>query len=72
MARASLITMANWKLKIDQANEEIKETDRKRMELQAMAEPSKIPYMNLQNIPGSIANVPSYQEFVTQQKRVAI
>jgi hypothetical protein len=42
-------------LKIDQANEEIKETDRKRMELQAMAGPSKIPYMNLQNIPGIIA-----------------
>jgi hypothetical protein len=66
------MTMANWKLKIDQANEEIKQADRKRMELQAMTGPSKVPYTNSQNIPRVIANVPSYQQFVTQQKRIVI
>ncbi|MGA9151816.1 MAG: hypothetical protein WBZ36_14655 [Candidatus Nitrosopolaris sp.] len=67
MARASLMTMANWKLRIDQANTEIKQADQKR--LQAIAGPSKIPYSNLQNIPGIIANVPSYQQFALSMKQ---
>lgn len=72
LARASLMTMANLKLKIDEENERIREADRKRMELQAMTGPCKIPYANLQSIQGIIANVPSYHEFITQQKRVVI
>jgi hypothetical protein len=59
--------MANWKLRIDQANTEIKQADQKR--LQAIAGPSKIPYSNLQNIPGIIANVPSYQQFALSMKQ---
>ena len=67
MARASLMTMANWKLRIDQANEKIKQADQKRLQLQVMA-PGKIPYPNLQ-FPGNelqtaTANVPHMLNFL--------
>jgi hypothetical protein len=43
-ARASLMTMANFAIKVEQENERIREEDKKRRELQAITGPSKIKY----------------------------
>jgi len=44
-AKASLIKIANFAIRIKEENEKIKEADKKRRELQAIA-PSNIPYAN--------------------------
>jgi hypothetical protein len=49
LARSSLLTMANFALKAEQENERIREYDKKRKELQAIA-PSNVSYPNLPDL----------------------
>jgi hypothetical protein len=49
LGRASLLTMANFALKAEQENERIREYDKKRKELQAIA-PSNVSYPNLPDL----------------------
>jgi hypothetical protein len=49
LARSSLLTMANFALKAEQENERIREYDKKRKELQAIA-PSNMSYPNLPDL----------------------
>jgi hypothetical protein len=49
LARSSLLTMANFALKAEAENERIKEYDKKRKELQAIA-PNNVSYPNLPDL----------------------